>query len=160
MVVNPGRFPAREGAGGCRGVSRRWGSCCTSGRESSSCTAPSMAEGVGVGSGWVTTCLSNFSSFPNLLFQAAKRAGNEEKNFAVSQAGRAPPQICPLSPTSKQGALLTILTSLFGFVCFYFSPENICERAWEVKTTEFTMPGCGTLLTCLVNLSTTQISDP
>lgn len=139
-----------------QGCEEGLGSCCTSGRDSSSCSALIPGRGGG-GSGWVTMCLSNFSSFPNPLFQKAKRAGNEGKNFAVSQAGLASPQICPPSPTSKQGALLTSL----GFVVwFFFFPENICERAWGVETAEFTMPGCGISLTCLVNLSTTQISDP
>lgn len=154
--------PHREGAGGFGDVRRGWGSCCTSGRESSSCTALIRGrEGVrvGAGSGWVTTSPSSFYWFPNLLFQKVKRGGNGEKNFAVSQAGLVSPQICPPSPTSKQGALLT--RQFF----FFFPPGNIwagvsSERAWEVETAEFTMPGCETSLTCLVNLSTPQRFEP
>lgn len=116
-----------------RDVRRGWGSCCTSGRESSSCTALIRGEGVGVGvgSGLVTMCLSNVSSFPNLLFQKAKRAGNEEKNFAVSQAGLASPQICPPSPTSKQGALLT--RQLFGFLVCFFPLKRFVRGPGKLK---------------------------
>lgn len=68
--------------------------------------------GVGVGSGLVTMCLSNFCWFPNLLYKkqwggGRGGVGKKEKNFAVSLAGLISPQIYLPLPTYTEGSSLT-----------------------------------------------------